>query len=887
MKEMIGGCCVCGDERGWDENPLVYCDGHGCNVAVHQACYGIVTVPTGPWFCRKCESQERAARVRCELCPQREGALKRTDSGSWAHVVCALYIPEVCFANVSTMEPILLTSVPHDRYSKVCCLCETKGRESKASMGACMTCNKNGCRQAFHVTCAQQEGLLCEEAGQYNDNVKYTGYCSLHYTKLRKDKDIKTIPPFRPLGSSYSTPEKDKGQEKPKGEKDKCRQKPERKAKLSETGPSSSQESLSTNTPGSTQSSSEETPSKFTNANFTETVLVTNEEQSSAGSGDNSLILKFKRNSVSQVTQRGRKSSRSASSNAGSPMRRNSDCAVGTSVGEFSLSFGERGAAATSPSQSNDETASVKSGKSKKSSSREPSRTPTPSTTPSATPSATPTVITETLMEQNLPLTSENSENTDNPSEGLKKDSDEENNSAGAANNTPGKTYESSFEEFMARYEKNKKDSTTEEPKLSECGGHEEAMDTGLVNGGKEKEDSPVEKIEEPEKSSNLNQLLRLKNYKIEKHERKKHRSARRSKEGKASKVGRPRSSLRSGRTGDDMPVKRARQSSGSMPNSPTGVGLLNSSYPGTMVADGATYGFATQGGQGSSISPGGLSALFHAAGCVDAGRTSNKLTDEAATIQDVFSTAGQSGLTIGPQPRSTLTHHRPAMNNPVPVGASMPATMEQLLERQWEQGSNFLMAQATHLDIASLLSCLHQLRQENQRLEENVTSLLQRRDHLLAVSARLSLPLVISGNSPRGLQPGGGHNNRSSESPDTRMGASSRSPRINNVIHGDSTAAIAASLQGDLNSSHGSSSTLSSHSLNMSHQSLNHSLNQSINQSPNQSLNQSSSSTPLSQSLNHSLNQSGSHHLGPSRPGSTPSPVTNRLSPGARRIIQ
>ncbi len=34
--EMVGGCCVCLDERGWDENPLVYCDGHGCNVAVHQ-----------------------------------------------------------------------------------------------------------------------------------------------------------------------------------------------------------------------------------------------------------------------------------------------------------------------------------------------------------------------------------------------------------------------------------------------------------------------------------------------------------------------------------------------------------------------------------------------------------------------------------------------------------------------------------------------------------------------------------------------------------------------------------------------------------------------------------------------------------------------------------
>ncbi|XP_052398171.1 protein AF-10 isoform X4 [Carassius gibelio] len=232
MKEMIGGCCVCSDERGWAENPLVYCDGHGCNVAVHQACYGIVQVPTGPWFCRKCESQERAARVikgwrgrkpswqtpeegglsttcnkeeedsrlsrslktlnivRCELCPHKDGALKRTDNGGWAHVVCALYIPEVEFANVSTMEPIVLQSVPHERYNKTCYICEEQGRESKAASGACMTCNKHGCRQAFHVTCAQFAGFLCEEQGSDADNVKYCGYCKYHHSKLKhKERD--------------------------------------------------------------------------------------------------------------------------------------------------------------------------------------------------------------------------------------------------------------------------------------------------------------------------------------------------------------------------------------------------------------------------------------------------------------------------------------------------------------------------------------------------------------------------------------------------------------------------------------------------------------------------------------------------------------------------
>ncbi|CAG7716433.1 unnamed protein product, partial [Allacma fusca] len=179
MKEMVGGCCVCSDERGWDENPLVYCDGQGCNVAVHQACYGIVQVPSGPWFCRKCESQERSARVRCELCPCRDGALKRTDGpGGWAHVVCALYIPEVRFGNVTTMEPILISLIPPERFSKTCYICEeSTNKGSKSTFGACMQCNKPGCKQNFHVTCAQMLGLLCEEAGNMMDNVKYCGYC--------------------------------------------------------------------------------------------------------------------------------------------------------------------------------------------------------------------------------------------------------------------------------------------------------------------------------------------------------------------------------------------------------------------------------------------------------------------------------------------------------------------------------------------------------------------------------------------------------------------------------------------------------------------------------------------------------------------------------------
>nr|XP_057921356.1 protein AF-17-like isoform X2 [Doryrhamphus excisus] len=238
MREMVGGCCVCSDERGWAENPLVYCDGHGCNVAVHQACYGIVQVPTGPWFCRKCESQERAARVRCELCPHKDGALKRTDSGGWAHVVCALYIPEVQFANVLTMEPIILQFVPHERYMKTCYICEDHGRESKAACGACMACNRQGCRQAFHVTCAQMAGLLCEEEGPEADNVKYCGYCKHHYNKMQKKlrSSENTSSAFSHSRGRSTSPTQDKHHHhrQRKSHKDKIRQK-ERHKKTSDS----------------------------------------------------------------------------------------------------------------------------------------------------------------------------------------------------------------------------------------------------------------------------------------------------------------------------------------------------------------------------------------------------------------------------------------------------------------------------------------------------------------------------------------------------------------------------------------------------------------------------------------------------------------------------
>jgi len=67
----------------------------------------------------------------------------------------------------------------------LCYICEEKNKGQKVIVsGACMSCAKSGCNLGFHVTCAQSAGLLCEEAGNYYDNVKYVGYCKHHYSKL-------------------------------------------------------------------------------------------------------------------------------------------------------------------------------------------------------------------------------------------------------------------------------------------------------------------------------------------------------------------------------------------------------------------------------------------------------------------------------------------------------------------------------------------------------------------------------------------------------------------------------------------------------------------------------------------------------------------------------
>ncbi|XP_014668968.1 PREDICTED: lysine-specific demethylase 4A-like isoform X2 [Priapulus caudatus] len=158
-----------------------------CRVCVHARCYGVAeTEDAEPWNCRRCEQEQLPAE--CCLCSLRGGALKPTTGGGWAHIVCALVIPEVGFVDADKREPISVTRITPARLRLKCTFCYAWMKYKQPASQACIQCSAGKCSMSFHVTCAVAAGILFE-----NCDWPFLIYVACPRHLVNKEKSVKPI----------------------------------------------------------------------------------------------------------------------------------------------------------------------------------------------------------------------------------------------------------------------------------------------------------------------------------------------------------------------------------------------------------------------------------------------------------------------------------------------------------------------------------------------------------------------------------------------------------------------------------------------------------------------------------------------------------------------
>ncbi|XP_056375243.1 protein AF-10 isoform X5 [Hyla sarda] len=604
------------------------------------------------------------------------------------------------------MEPIVLQSVPHERYNKTCYICDEQGRESKAATGACMTCNKHGCRQAFHVTCAQFAGLLCEEEGNGADNVQYCGYCKYHYSKLKHK------------------------------EKEKHRQKSRKQMEpLASLVPSLTVTTEKSYTCGTNNNNSvtssvkrlEETAARFTNANFQEvsahpsSVKDALETRMSEG--------KPKKTPGHNSIQRGRKSN--SGRNTTGP------------------------AAATSPFQQGSFSGTPSSVKSSSGSSVQ-----SPQDFLSFTDSE---LRTDGYHHpQQLPSTKDTSKGEPGLQEGTLSSF---NSLMGLPSNPIMSFQTKNFDSVSGDY-MNSSLTVSGYKRVQSSMVEEDAVKEKRRKGNKQSKHGPGR----PKGSKNQDSMSNLSVSSVS------------PTSSVASAAG---SIASSGLQRSPTLLRNGSLQSLSVGSSPVGSGIFSSndvavSFPSALSGSStpvssshvsqSTAAHLQPGGSSSPLPsslttaltsttttqvnslPGSLVTVTssHFSGNRQNPTSSVGPTENSQTDQDL----GDNGRSLAVKvasPRGSLSPRSPLNSlstrfeqsgNGNPESASLPVTsIEQLLERQWSEGQQFLQEQGATSDILGMLKSLHQLQVENRRLEEQIKNLTAKKERLQLLNAQLSVP--------------------------------------------------------------------------------------------------------------------------------------------------
>ncbi|KAA1470162.1 hypothetical protein DENSPDRAFT_835896 [Dentipellis sp. KUC8613] len=143
-----------------------------CGTRAHAGACGAIPDPQNndSWTCDLCRNEktaEASLNTDCVLCPpprrdrrNKDGIMpppdtflrmcKPTEGQGWAHVLCAVFTPEVTFSDSSRLRVVEgISTIPSHRWSSKCWFCDRP-------QGAVIKCTE--CPREFHVSCAWNRG---------------------------------------------------------------------------------------------------------------------------------------------------------------------------------------------------------------------------------------------------------------------------------------------------------------------------------------------------------------------------------------------------------------------------------------------------------------------------------------------------------------------------------------------------------------------------------------------------------------------------------------------------------------------------------------------------------------------------------------------------------
>jgi len=193
-------CQICFGADSEDGNPIIICD--GCDVSVHQFCYGIPEIPKGPWLCKPCSYGH--CKPLCYLCGNDIiGAFTSMKSKEiiWAHNTCALWIPECIFEDLDYIKDIKIVKSNTQRRMHKCSICH------RAKHGLSLKCCADDCNKWMHVSCAFSSNypMICYNVSSEEDIIR-KNYCLDHAHLLPKidENSGKVLTSYPPAFSKHS-----------------------------------------------------------------------------------------------------------------------------------------------------------------------------------------------------------------------------------------------------------------------------------------------------------------------------------------------------------------------------------------------------------------------------------------------------------------------------------------------------------------------------------------------------------------------------------------------------------------------------------------------------------------------------------------------------------